>query len=696
MSAQRLIPPIFGVVTTFSFVGTALANSSADLNFYGVPGLIDMPSASSLPDGELATTFTNSGATKRATLTFQISPRLLGSFRYSIIEDFDAIVGQDRFDRSFDLQYRLLDEKRIRPSVTIGLQDFIGSGIYAGEYIVATKHIGSKFTVTGGVGWGRYGTYKGFSNPLGGFSDSFNNRPTDYDAALGEQVLAGQWFRGDMGVFAGFAWETPIENLTFKAEYSSDAYVPETSRNLMEHNSPINVGLEYKVRENSTLGLYYRYGSEVGLRFSSTFNPKRPLNKVRSIPPLPVLPRGQAVASRSDEALADELSALMSQEGLDVESAEITGNRLTVRFRNTTYDLPAQAVGRAARTMTYAAPASIDEFVIIPVEKGLSSTAVTVQRADLEALINDPDATLKSANISASYTAVADVQPARRLYPNIDAKIRPYLNAHLFDPDEPLRVDGGLRASARAELARGFSINGSVAKRVIGNIDENTRTSDSKIQRVRSDLNLYQVEGDPVVERLTADYLFQISPSVYGRFSAGYLEQMYGGVSAEVLWKPYDKKWALGAEVNAVRQRDFDQLLGFQEYETVTGHASLYWDMGNGFQAQIDAGRYLAQDWGGTMAVDRVFDNGWKVGAYMTLTDVSFDDFGEGRFDKGIRLTIPMSWAVGEPKRKRFDITIQPVYRDGGAKLNVSDRLHPILKEADERALLLNWDKFGK
>ena len=45
---------------------------------------------------------------------------------------------------------------------------------------------------------------------------------------------------------------------------------------------------------------------------------------------------------------------------------------------------------------------------------------------------------------------------------------------------------------------------------------------------------------------------------------------------------------------------------------------------------KVDAGRYLAGDWGATFALDREFDNGWKVGAYFTLTDMPFDEFGEG------------------------------------------------------------------
>ncbi|MHA3916424.1 YjbH domain-containing protein [Halovulum sp. GXIMD14793] len=132
---------------------------------------------------------------------------------------------------------------------------------------------------------------------------------------------------------------------------------------------------------------------------------------------------------------------------------------------------------------------------------------------------------------------------------------------------------------------------------------------------MRSEGGRYFEEGDPALERLTLDYVFKPDQDLYGRVSVGYLEPMFAGVSTELLWKPADQNWALGAEVNFARQRDYDQLFGFRDYQTVSGHASLYVDLRNGFEGRVDVGRYLAGDWGATIALDRTFNNGWKVGA---------------------------------------------------------------------------------
>jgi hypothetical protein len=145
-----------------------------------------------------------------------------------------------------------------------------------------------------------------------------------------------------------------------------------------------------------------------------------------------------------------------------------------------------------------------------------------------------------------------------------------------------------------------------------------------------------------------------------------------------------------------VRQRDFDQLFGFRDYGVTTGHISAYWDMGKGYHSQLDVGRYLAGDWGATFALDREFKNGWKVGGFVTLTNVSFSDFGEGSFDKGLRFTVPIDWLSGNPTQDKFTTVIRPVTRDGGAKLNVSGRLYEKVRPMHEQGLRDSWGRFWR
>jgi len=140
--------------------------------------------------------------------------------------------------------------------------------------------------------------------------------------------------------------------------------------------------------------------------------------------------------------------------------------------------------------------------------------------------------------------------------------------------------------------------------------------------------------------------------------------------------------------VNAVRQREFDQHFGFRDYSTVTGHATWYWDTGwHDTLARISVGRYLARDIGATIDISRTFRNGVSVGAFMTRTNVSAAQFGEGSFDKGVYLSIPFDAMMTRSSATSARFLWRPLTRDGGAKLVRAEQLYDITGTRDDRTL---------
>ena len=137
-------------------------------------------------------------------------------------------------------------------------------------------------------------------------------------------------------------------------------------------------------------------------------------------------------------------------------------------------------------------------------------------------------------------------------------------------------------------------------------------------------------------------------------------------------------------------------LLGFQDYTTTTAMLSAYYEFQNGFHGQLDVGRYLAGDVGATLTIDREFENGWRLGGYVTLTDVPAEDFGEGSFDKGIRLTIPFDYLLGQPSRREITNTLASLTRDGGARLNVQGRLYETVRDGHLADLDDGWGRFWR
>ncbi len=782
-------------------------------NLYGMTGLIDMPTAEMQPDGEISFTTSYFAGYHRNTATVQILPAVEAAFRYSVLDDL-AGFGENLYDRSFDIKLRLMHEGPIWPSVSIGLQDFLGTGVYSGEYLVATKSLlDGDIKVTGGVGWGRLGGVDTLDNPFCRLVDRLCVRD-QLTTNTGGTVDIDTYFSGErVGLFGGIEWRTPLDGLTFKAEVSSDAYDQEERSSSFEQDTLVNFGLEYRVNDAVDVGAYYMYGSEIGVRLSLTGNPFRPpVPADNEPPPLPVMPRPEpdedavtrlfgrvremlggepttvafaetgvteVEVSESDggarwatatmppsadyvcpdeaaraidaehgmldavsfrhpdgtlvctvtlrpagrelvretvraatayptgwyedaerrQELVEALVEALDPERIGLFGIELEPTRVAVYIENKRYREMPRAIGRTARALTTVMPPSVALFEIVPVEGSLPTASVAIERAALEDQIGRPDAVWDSW-VSARVTDAEQpdwsaVEGTLDQFPRFSWSINPATPLHLFDPDQPVRADLSVDVGASVEVLPGLSFTGSIRKRVVGQLDEIERESDSVLPKVRSDIGKYLKQGDPGLSRLTMDYVTKLDDALYGRLSAGYFEPMFGGVGGEVLWKPADQDWGIGADLNWVKQRDFDQRFGFRDYDVVTGHASVYWDTGYyGLAVQVDGGRYLAGDWGGTFTLRRRFSNGWEIGGFFTLTDVPFDEFGEGSFDKGIFINIPLNYFLPIETRGTYATLIRPLTRDGGQRVRAPSPLYPLVADMDRGGLRTNWRGF--
>ncbi len=681
-------------------------------NIYGTPGgLIDMPTAEMAPDAQLSTTvsFYGSGrnSTTRTTLSFQVLPRLSASFRYSGIGGIMPDPGRPTFntlyDRSFDLRYRLVNEGRYIPAIAIGLQDFIGTGIYGGEYLVATKTIASRLRVTGGIGWGRFGS-----------SGSFGSTGTRPATLLGEGGIPtyDRWFRGDVAAFAGLSYAA-TDKLSFGIEYSSDGYDREIRDGNINRRSSFNFTASYRVSDALSFGAYSLYGDEVGASVTVSLNPRSPAIKGGAEgAPLPVAPRapgagadlGWTTDTARQTGARTTLASLLEREGIALHGMDLDGHRAHVQIRNTRFGQRPQALGRTARAMTRSLPASVEVFTITQMVQGQPAGSATFHRSDLERLENAPATDiLARADIADGLQYTDGVTLAADAYPRFEYVLGPFLRFSVFDPDNPVRFNAGVQARAKYHFAPGWVAVGSISQKVLGDLGSVSLPGASGLPRVRSNVALYSKTDTPTLDHLTVSKYGRPAKNVYSRITVGYLERMYAGASGEVLWKPVDSRLALGAELNYVQPRDFDQRFDLRSRSEPggvipewNGHASAYYDIGHGFHGQLDVGRYLAGDYGATVSLDRVFANGWSVGAYATKTDVSSATFGEGSFDKGIRIEIPLAWGVGTPTMQTSKTTLQSLSRDGGARLEVDGRLYDSIKETHAPSLAKTWGRFWR
>lgn len=714
----------------------ALAEMRPTLTFYGATGLIDMPSGEAQPDGQLSVSTAHFGHNSRTTLSFQATPRISASFRFASIRNWNrqsacfatnTCIGQDRFDtyydRSFDLRFMAIEESRYLPSVTIGLQDFAGTGLLSAEYVAATRAVRPGLKVTAGLGWGRLGSYGSIGAPFG-------TRPATV-IGFGGNFNTGQWFRGRAAPFAGVEWK-PGEAWTFKVEYSSDIYNEEdANRGTFRRKSPFNFGLEYQATENLRVGGYFMAGSTVGIAGHYAINPKLGVaGNLNEHAPDPVAVRPSRTSDpgswttdwvKQPDATAilrENISNRLAEDGIVVESLGLTATIAQIRIRNLRYDSGAQAIGRTARAMSQSLPASVEVFEIVPVANGLPTAKVALRRSDLERLEFSPvsGSTMRTqTTISDVLTPLPGIALNPAVYPAFTWSVGPYARFRLFDQKEPAKLDIGIRAEGRYELRPGLIIEGAVTRKLAGNL--NNRPSEIpervRLQPVRSAVYYYDRDSPSALEKLAIHWNSKLSPTLYSRLSLGYFERMFGGISTELLWKPARSRLALGAEVNYVRQRAPDGGFGFDlpgsmyqtdvnppagpaGYSVMSGHISAYYELAQGFHAQLDVGRYLSGDVGATFSLNREFRNGWRIGAFATKTNVSAREFGSGSFDKGILIEIPMTWFGGAPSRQRIRQAIRPFGRDGGVRLNIDNRLYSLVRGYHAPVLNQQFGRFWK
>ena len=188
-----------------------LSAISAKSSDFGTTGLIAMPSARQMEDGELAATISSNQVANLFNISYKITPWLESTFRYSVFNPYDRSESRDRLrDRSYEVKARLLAESSLTPALALGIRDILGTGVWSGEYLVASKQWGA-FDTTLGIGWGRFAERGSFSNPLRVLDERFASRPSRRSTGgqQGGEIRAKSFFRGDVGFFGGVEYQLP-------------------------------------------------------------------------------------------------------------------------------------------------------------------------------------------------------------------------------------------------------------------------------------------------------------------------------------------------------------------------------------------------------------------------------------------------------------------------------------------------------
>jgi hypothetical protein len=385
------------------------------------------------------------------------------------------------------------------------------------------------------------------------------------------------------------------------------------------------------------------------------------------------------------------IRAAITAQNIIVDALSLGNGELVLYYRNNHYFSESDAIDRITRVLSKEAPPEIEKFRLIVIQGGLLTQEFDIVRGPMERSYQQEDGAIFDHSVSIAPPTMH--QPvlaiaAKDIYPRFGWGLYPQFRQALFDPNQPFGVQFLASAWAGLELAPGLSFSGSLEASLYD--DFNTeRLSNSELPHVRSDFIKYFKQGKTGIGNLEADYRFRLAPTVFAAVRAGYLESMFAGAGSEVLWRPEGARWAVGADVYHVWQRDFDRLLGLQHYHKTTGHISLYYDSPwYDLNFGLRAGQYLAGDRGITFQVTRRFSTGVEIGAFFTKTNVSAQQFGEGSFDKGIIIRIPLGWIAPLETQSQLNMDLRPVQRDGGQVLAGDAILYEETRAASQGELL--------
>ena len=341
--------PFVATFLNVAFPNLALSDGTERVTAgnFGLPGMIDLPTARRFPDGELIISQQIHESLARSGISFQALPRVGLSFRYSG----HGINGQEAYgrinhDRSFDAHISVLDESDYLPAISLGLRDFIGTGWYSSEYIVGSKSI-KNFELTAGIGFGRLAGKNPFSNPLGVLSSRFDQRGAN-KLGLGGTLGSINWFHGDTSAFYGIQYHVN-DKVIISTEYTPDIMFSESS--YLTVKSPWNFGASYQLNNYVNFSAQYLHGSQVSVTAQVSVNPGRPpMLGGKELAPVPMRLRIEK-ASPAHSSDINTVRKVLAVDGFEIHDLKINDDKINLLVKNTKFRSTAQAIGRVASTL---------------------------------------------------------------------------------------------------------------------------------------------------------------------------------------------------------------------------------------------------------------------------------------------------------------------------------------------------------
>lgn len=669
------------IVFSNYYVRNSFTEINPTYNSIGQTGLIHLPTGLLQNEGTVGVTIGNSSLNKFISVIATPFPWLEASFFYHRPKDTFYIKKDKYLDKGFNLK---LGFNYLGIDLAVGMDDIAGTSFLSKEYIAASIN-NNNYIFTVGVGTGAFAKENPYKNPIPGL----RNRPTPLffesnNSGVGGEVDFNSFFKGPVGIFAGIEfYSRKIPGLAFKIESNPFDYSgqfgflaggTQTQKSILKRkkNKDINFGIYYQFKNNFTLSIAELKGNSFDILFSKKFNFN---NKKKSVRPK----KTTLVNTSKNSAFAFYENVLrnLEKENLFLQSAELKGNDLKLGIVNNKYNNPIEVFEHTKIVVADIAEAQdihLSNLIVTNINSGMETgmiKAKAVNRLNIEKIgyanITKPN------DDSKNY----DFQTILK-FPEFYNSIKPDFIYRYGDPTRFFSGGIDIKFNSEIKFSSGTYLTTAISYQLKNSFKRLRYFPDSEyLPHVRTDVVKYiNNRPDLYLNSLQFNKLNKIANGQYIKLTAGMYEMMFGGYGLEYLWKPFTSNLSIGMSLYKVRQRDFAQRLRFDNYKTSTGHVNfIYFYPSSGVIVDLSIGKYLAGDTGYTFDLSRKFKSGFRIGAYFTRTNISKIEYGEGSFDKGFYLRIPLDIFGADTSKGKTNLMVQPLSRDGGAKLQTNNPL---------------------
>jgi len=673
---------------------------------YGTTGLIQMPSARMHEEGSLGFSWSHNEPYLRGSVIAYPFSWLEAAYGYTdvnnaLYSNVESFSGKQSYkDKGFDIKIKLLNESKYLPNIALGIRDVAGSGTFEGEYVVISKFY-KNIDFTLGAGWGDL-SHGAYTNPLTKISDRFKKR-TFIDGGQGGEFTSGRYFSGRMGFFGGMEVFIPnAKGLRFKIEYDSTTYLDEAFGRgaisspfayepVKDADSRINYGFVYPINNNFQVKASFVKGNTYNIGFSYVIDLGKKNKKIKRTDPHIQVENKEIVKkvnSSNELYFYRNVKTNLADRELYLQKASLDDQTFSLAFSQMIHASHVRAAGRVARILDEISPDNVKTFNLVNVNAGMGVSSLTIDRE-----IFSKHSEENVYNLAFKGIDVDGVKYESKVYkynpvipyPVNFVRVEPGFRSQIGGPDGFLFGDLRLAINAETLFSRAFSLMTEASYGLADNMSSLQLASDSIIPHVRTDIVKYLNGGRNKfnIDRLQFNFFKNPTKNIYYKISGGIFEQMFTGLGGEVLYKPFHKNYAIGADIFKVQQRDYSGEFGLLDYTTTTGHINFFYrEPRSKILIALKGGRFLAGDSGINFDFSRRFKSGLVTGIYFSLTDISKREFGEGSFDKGFYFTIPIDIFTSKYNKQFFSWGLRPLTRDGAAVLHHGFNLYGVTEQA--------------